>query len=191
MSVSVEKARDIVLRFDVGDRVQCNVGHPEAVWVDGKIIKLWYTQRSFDGKLAPYQVQLDSGRLIYASVDVDYCIRALGAPPGAASTKKKKKRKKRGKQNKSEMAREEFEDDDDDPLPKRTASQTSDLIDSQGWERALPELEKLLSKHCTTQKLCHKIQESSQSIIKINKFCANSNQQRTKSRCQALVQDNF
>ena len=48
----------VQLRFQVGDRVECNCGS----WAPGAIVKLFYTQSSFPaGKCAPYQIKLDGG----------------------------------------------------------------------------------------------------------------------------------
>ena len=71
-------ARETPLRFKVGSRVECCVGtnRGEAQWAPGTVIKLWYTEDSFaQGFYAPYQVELDEGRLIFAPEDSDKCIR--------------------------------------------------------------------------------------------------------------------
>lgn len=79
-------SRNSVLRFEVGDRVECktNLG-----WRDGRIIKLHYQEERFDPNfIAPYQVILVDkctclgicsceDRFIYAPADKDYCIRSL------------------------------------------------------------------------------------------------------------------
>jgi G3E family GTPase len=60
------------LRFKVGQAVICNVGS----WTPGKIIKLKYREPSWPAeKLAPYQVELHDGRLIFAPIDDDRVIR--------------------------------------------------------------------------------------------------------------------
>lgn len=63
-----------LLRFKVGDAVECNLG-PE--WGKGKIVKLMYRDASFPpGFTAPYQIKLDNDDdLIYAPEDTDTCIR--------------------------------------------------------------------------------------------------------------------
>ena len=61
------------LRFDVGSRVECFTGE----WHPGTVIKLWYTQASFEaGMCAPYQVELDKGNIIFVPEDSNRCIRA-------------------------------------------------------------------------------------------------------------------
>ena len=73
------RSRETPLRFKVGDRVKC-CGGPNH-WESGTVIKLWYTEDSFaQGFYAPYQVELDEGRLIFAPEDSDACIRKEGAP---------------------------------------------------------------------------------------------------------------
>ena len=63
------------LRFAIGDRVECNTGI--GGWGAGSVINLMYRDDSFPpGDVAPYQVQLDDGDLIYAPADVDELIRA-------------------------------------------------------------------------------------------------------------------
>ena len=66
--------RETPLRFKVGSRVQCCVD--EDRWASGTVIKLWYTEDSFaQGFYAPYQVELDEGRLVFAPDDSDGCVR--------------------------------------------------------------------------------------------------------------------
>ena len=79
-------ARETPLRFKVGSRVECCVGtnRGEAQWAPGTVIKLWYTEDSFaQGFYAPYQVELDEGRLVFAPDDSDGCVRRE-APPEAS-----------------------------------------------------------------------------------------------------------
>jgi len=65
----------VELRFSVGDKVQCNIGK----WIPGKVIKTFYTQSSFpEGQCVPYQVELVDGRKIYAPVDEERVIKAIG-----------------------------------------------------------------------------------------------------------------
>ena len=56
--------------------------HPRAVAVRlcaGKVIKTFYTQSSFpEGQCVPYQVELVDGRKIYAPVDEERVIKAIG-----------------------------------------------------------------------------------------------------------------
>ena len=71
------------LRFDVGARVECRVGpHPVKGWCPGKVIKLHYSEPSWPPNMvAPYQVALHDGRLIFAPQDVNEVIRLR--PPAA------------------------------------------------------------------------------------------------------------
>ena len=69
---------DVVLRFAVGTRVECKVGTKQ--WAAGYITKHWFRQGDWPpGVFAPYQVQLDDGRLIFAPDDANRCIRGEGA----------------------------------------------------------------------------------------------------------------
>jgi len=62
------------LRFKIGDRVECNTG--AKVWSQGKIVKLgWNTGEG----VAPYQIELDDGTLIFAPADVDDLVRLIAA----------------------------------------------------------------------------------------------------------------
>lgn len=62
------------LRFDVGDRVECNCGG----WAPGTVVaQLYRDEKMAPGFVAPYQIQLDMGRLIWAPKDDDRCIRML------------------------------------------------------------------------------------------------------------------
>ena len=61
------------LRFSVGDRVECNVGHGYA---PGKVVELWYYERGVSA-LVPYRVQLDSGGHVYAPQDMDTLVRRI------------------------------------------------------------------------------------------------------------------
>jgi len=71
------------LRFDVGARVECRVGpHPVKGWAQGRVIKLHYSEPSWPPNMvAPYQVALHDGRLIFAPQDIDQVIRLR--PPAA------------------------------------------------------------------------------------------------------------
>ena len=63
------------LRFTVGERVRCRVSQSE--WAPGCIAQLWYREPDWpEGRLVPYQVELDDGRLIFAPLDKDELIRA-------------------------------------------------------------------------------------------------------------------
>lgn len=66
------------LRFDVGAKVECNVG----TFVRGTVIALHYREPDWPpGRYAPYQVQLDDGRLIYAPHDHDKLVRLCRVYP--------------------------------------------------------------------------------------------------------------
>ena len=74
---------DPSLRFAVGQRVRCVLsaacGGNDAIPSLGHVIKHGY--RHSDGRTYPYQVLLDTGKLIFARVDTDDAIvRALGGP---------------------------------------------------------------------------------------------------------------
>ena len=66
------------LRFSVGQRVSCRIGpDPVTGWAKGKVVQLWYREPSWPpNSLAPYKVELDDGRDIFAPGDVDQIIRA-------------------------------------------------------------------------------------------------------------------
>jgi len=60
------------LRFTIGDKVKCNTGD---VWSKGSIVALMYRDEFMPpGMVAPYQVKLDGGDLIYAPADEDEVI---------------------------------------------------------------------------------------------------------------------
>ena len=62
------------LRFKVGDKVECNAA---SGWSSGTIVALMYrTPDMPSGFVAPYQIQLDDGPLIYAPMDDDRVIKA-------------------------------------------------------------------------------------------------------------------
>lgn len=84
----------------MGDRVECRVGpHPVKGWAPGRIIKLNYTEPNWPpnmyvflflmslcvnllfNRVAPYQIALHDGRLIFAPQDTDQVIRLR--PPAA------------------------------------------------------------------------------------------------------------
>jgi len=65
------------LRFALGDKVVCNTG---GGWQQGEVVKLMYRDEMMPpGMVAPYQVKLSSGGLIYAPSDSDDLIRKAGA----------------------------------------------------------------------------------------------------------------
>jgi len=71
------------LRYQVGDRVECRIGpHPVKGWAAGKIIRLYYSEPNWPPNMvAPYQIALHDGRLIFAPQDNDNVIRLR--PPAA------------------------------------------------------------------------------------------------------------
>lgn len=77
------------LRFDIGDRVDCRVGpHPVKGWAPGRVIRLKYSEPNWPPNMvAPYQIALHDGRLIFAPQDSDLVIRARPPPaPDAPSS---------------------------------------------------------------------------------------------------------
>lgn len=66
-----------LLRFEVGRNVLCRVGpDPVTGWVPGRIVQLWYRETSWPANSwAPYKVELEDGRKIFAPGDVDQIIR--------------------------------------------------------------------------------------------------------------------
>mmetsp|Transcript_15847 Transcript_15847/g.15242 ORF Transcript_15847/g.15242 Transcript_15847/m.15242 type:complete len:198 (-) Transcript_15847:797-1390(-) len=70
------------LRFEIGQKVECRIG-PDAVtgWVSGLVTELWYRESSWPpDSFAPYKIQLDDGRAIFAPGDMDQVIRAKEMP---------------------------------------------------------------------------------------------------------------
>lgn len=66
-----------LLRFAVGSRVECNMG---MYWERGSVIRLNYQDpRDLSAPAAPYQVQLDSGDLVFAPHDDEDYIRREGS----------------------------------------------------------------------------------------------------------------
>ena len=63
------------LRFDIGDRV--TVRRKKGVWLPGTVKALWYSEASWagTGRMAPYQVQLDAGPLVYCPTDSEDAVR--------------------------------------------------------------------------------------------------------------------
>lgn len=71
------------LRFRLHDRVECRIGpHPVKGWAPGRIVKLYYTEPTWPPNMvAPYQIALHDGRLIFAPQDRDQVVRLR--PPAA------------------------------------------------------------------------------------------------------------
>lgn len=67
------------LRFEVGRRVACRVGpDPVTGWAPGLVVQLWYHEDSWPAdSWAPYKIELDDGRNIFAPGDVDQIIRQM------------------------------------------------------------------------------------------------------------------
>mmetsp|Transcript_2208 Transcript_2208/g.2996 ORF Transcript_2208/g.2996 Transcript_2208/m.2996 type:complete len:261 (+) Transcript_2208:101-883(+) len=77
------------LRYKIGDRVECRIGpHPVKGWAPGRIIRLHYTEPNWPPNMvAPYQIALHDGRLIFAPQDTDQVIRLRPDPaPDAPSS---------------------------------------------------------------------------------------------------------
>eukprot|EP00941_MAST-03F_sp_MAST-3F-sp1_P004456 g4456.t1 len=69
----LEKQKLEALRFKVGDVVECNAS---GGWSRGKVVQLQYREDFMPPAfVAPYQVKLDNGDLIYAPMDNDNLIR--------------------------------------------------------------------------------------------------------------------
>ena len=63
------------LRFKVGDVVECNTGGKKK-WSAGKVVGQMYREAGMPpGMIAPYQVLLDNGSMIFAPMDDDKVIR--------------------------------------------------------------------------------------------------------------------
>ena len=73
-SKEAQEKRLKMLRFALGDKVQCKTGPNQ--WSDGEVVQLMYRDEQMPpGMVAPYQVKLDSGSLIYAPADEEELIR--------------------------------------------------------------------------------------------------------------------
>ena len=93
-----------VLRFAQGARVECRVDDDGMCWAGGVVVALHYRERNWHparDPSAPYQVQLDDGRLIFAPNDDDEIIRAEGGDGGGGGggggKKKGRGKKKKGR----------------------------------------------------------------------------------------------
>jgi hypothetical protein len=80
-----EPLKESDLRFVVGHLVECRVGpDPVTGWAPGKVIKTLYRESHWPPAVtAPYQIELDDGRLIFAPQDTDQVIREKFIPPPA------------------------------------------------------------------------------------------------------------
>jgi hypothetical protein len=73
-------------RFAVGDSVLSNVG--TGWWKRGTVVQLDYLEENWPaGRVAPYQIELENGDLIYAPEDSDRLIRAVLSCGNAACGK--------------------------------------------------------------------------------------------------------
>jgi G3E family GTPase len=73
MTPELEEEKKTKLRFALGDAVECRTS---AGWSKGKVVALMYRDEFMpEGVIAPYQVQLDAGDLIYAPADDNQLIR--------------------------------------------------------------------------------------------------------------------
>eukprot|EP00937_MAST-01D_sp_MAST-1D-sp2_P000582 g582.t1 len=72
-----QRAKVEALRFAVGQRVEANAA---GGWSPGTVVKLLYRGPGMPaGFVAPYQIKLDNGSLIYAPVDDDRVVKAATA----------------------------------------------------------------------------------------------------------------
>merc|ERR1719235_740310 len=73
MTPELEEEKKKKLRFAIGDAVECRTS---AGWDKGKVVALMYRDEFMpEGVIAPYQVKLDKGDLIYAPADDNQLIR--------------------------------------------------------------------------------------------------------------------
>ena len=65
------------LRFDVSQPVWCRIGpDPITGWAKGTVVQLWYREQTWpEGSWAPYKIQLEDGRYIFAPGDMDQIIK--------------------------------------------------------------------------------------------------------------------
>ena len=89
------------LRIGIGGRVECSVVES---WSPGVVVKHNYRESTWSAdRIAPYQVQVDDGDLIFAPIDDDramFLLRMIHAQTIQKKKKKKKKKKKRNKKKK-------------------------------------------------------------------------------------------
>lgn len=64
------------LRFSVGTQVECRLG--PTTWIPGQVIELYC---EIQGREMPYKIRLRDGRVIFAPVDQDVCIRFVAHAP--------------------------------------------------------------------------------------------------------------
>lgn len=65
------------LRFIVGESVECRIGpDPVKGWAKGTVAQLWYREQGWPpNSWAPYKVQLEDGKCIFAPSDMDQVVR--------------------------------------------------------------------------------------------------------------------
>lgn len=72
------------LRFDIGTEVLCRVGASD--WAPGRVALQWYREPNWpEGAFAPYKINLDDGRDIFAPADMDQVIKLNPNPPNRAA----------------------------------------------------------------------------------------------------------
>ena len=70
------RAKIAKLRFTIDDEVECAIG---GGWDRGRVVQLLYREDNMPaGMVAPYQIELEDGGLIYAPADNDCVIRRAG-----------------------------------------------------------------------------------------------------------------
>jgi len=106
------------LRFGVGARVSCRVGpHPVKGWAPGRIVRLHYTEPSWPPNMvAPYQIALQDGRLIFAPQDTDKVIK-LRPPPAPDAP--------------SSPDYPDFDDNDDEDIDWEANDEEDDVVDME------------------------------------------------------------
>ena len=72
-----QKLAEVVLRFDLGDAVECNMEDDR--WLRGTVVALH--RRDTGGECYPYQVMVDDGNLIWVPSDSECVIRARRVLP--------------------------------------------------------------------------------------------------------------
>lgn len=72
-----DEANQPTLRFEVGEKVECRIGPDEVTgWAKGSVMQLWYREQGWPpNSWAPYKIQLDDGKCIFAPSDLDQIIR--------------------------------------------------------------------------------------------------------------------
>ena len=117
-AASLDRSADgaAALRFSIGCRVKCWF---EGKWAAGTVTaQLYCDETMHPGVVAPYQVRLDEGRLIWAPKDDDGCILALGKKEfeeaGEAAGEEEAKKASEGEAEQEMEAASEASGDADD-----------------------------------------------------------------------------